>query len=78
MTRNRRPWIFGILIWLLLLGSIWLGLNGRFPWLDTAWAFRRTFLFAVPSVLIKARFVEGISYRRLTVCKTPAQREQAG
>jgi hypothetical protein len=52
MTRNRRSWIFGILFWLLLLVSIGLGLNGRFQWLDTAWAFGRVFAVAAASVLI--------------------------
>jgi hypothetical protein len=52
MGRNRRPWIFGILFWLLFLISIFVGLNGHFPWLDTAWAFGRVLFVAVTSVLI--------------------------
>jgi hypothetical protein len=52
MTQNRRSWIFGILFWLLLLISIGLGLNGRFPWLDKAWSLGRLLILAVTSVLI--------------------------
>jgi hypothetical protein len=50
MSRNRRPWVFGILFWLLLLISV--GLNGRYRWLDTAWVLGGVLFGAVASVLI--------------------------
>jgi hypothetical protein len=52
MVRNRRQWIFGILFWIVFLTSIWLGLDGRFEWLDKAWAYVRVVILAAASILV--------------------------
>jgi hypothetical protein len=52
MVRNRRQWIFGILFWIVFLTSIWLGLDGRFEWLDKAWAYVRVVMLAAASILV--------------------------
>jgi hypothetical protein len=52
MVRNRRQWILGILFWIVFLTSIWLGLDGRFEWLDKAWAYVRVIIVAAASSLI--------------------------
>jgi hypothetical protein len=52
MVRNRRQWIFGILFWIVFLTSIWLGLDGRYGWLDSAWTFVRFAILAAASILV--------------------------
>jgi hypothetical protein len=50
---NRRPWIFGIVFWLLLPMSV--GLSGRYPWLDATWFIGMVAFIAVASCV--PRFV---------------------
>jgi hypothetical protein len=52
MVRNRRQWIFGILFWIVFLTSIWLGLGGRYAWLDSAWTIVRFAILAAASTLV--------------------------
>ena len=52
MIRNRRQWVIGILFWIVFLASIWLGLEGRYEWIDKAWAFVRLGILAAVSILM--------------------------
>jgi hypothetical protein len=52
MVRNRRQWSIGILFWIVFLTSIWFGLDGRFGWLDRAWAYVRVIILAATSILM--------------------------
>jgi hypothetical protein len=52
MVRNRRQWVIGILFWIVFLVSIWLGLEGRYEWIDKAWAFVRLGILAAVSILM--------------------------
>jgi hypothetical protein len=52
MVRNRRQWVIGILFWFAFLASIWLGLEGRYEWIDKAWAFVRLSILAIVSILM--------------------------
>ena len=52
MVRNRRQWVIGILFWIVFLASIWLGLEGRYEWIDKAWAFVRLGILAAVSILM--------------------------
>lgn len=44
MTQNRRSWLFVIVFWLLFVASI--GLDGHYPWVNTAWVYA-ALLFAI-------------------------------
>ena len=50
MTRGRWSWIFTIVYWVLLLGSIALGVTYRVKAADTAWVVFRLLLVVVASV----------------------------
>jgi len=52
MVRNRRQWIIGILFWIVFLASLWFGLEGRYEWIDEAWAFVRLGILAAVSILV--------------------------
>jgi hypothetical protein len=56
MVRNRRQWVIGILFWIVFLASIWLGLEGRYEWIDKAWAFVRLGILAAVSILMVVAF----------------------
>jgi hypothetical protein len=56
MVRNRRQWVIGILFWIVFLASIWLGLEGRYEWMDKAWAFVRLGILAAVSILMVVAF----------------------
>ena len=56
MVRNRRQWVIGILFWIVFLASIWLGLEGRYEWIDKAWAFVRLGILAAVSILMVVEF----------------------